>query len=484
MSTTRAGIYCRISRDAEDEGLGVQRQEQDCRTLAARLGLEAVEVFIDNDISASTRSTKRRPRYEDMLSSAERGDLDVVLAYSTSRLTRRPMEYERLITLVEKRGTRIETVVSGRVDLTTADGRFIARTLANADAAEAERTAERVKRAALGRAEKGEWHGGHVPYGYRQSGKGRLLVVPSEAAVLREIADRYLKGETRYGLVSDLNRREVLTSKGRPWSSRTLDRVLSSPSIAGLRKTADGRLVEGSWEPILERTIWERLCAKMQHPDRIASGKQGEYTGARKFALSGLLKCGLCGKTMYSQPYMGKPSFICQDQASVAGRKLRIGYDDLEQFVSRLVFDALDSPQVASAMQTEESGDEAVRQLSDELAADREMLARLLDDYADGLLSREELKRQQTRLRQRVEDNQRAMERLTARPVLRDVPTGDEARRLWEERDVTWRRTLLSALIEKVVIGPFPKGAPMRPAEAWEDRARLLAQRVEIVWLA
>lgn len=161
--TTRAGIYCRISRDAEDEGLGVQRQEQDCRTLAARLGVEVAEVFVDNDISASTRSTKRRARYEDMLGAAERGDLDVVLAYSTSRLTRRPMEYVRLITLVEKRDTRIDTVVSGRVDLITADGRFIARTLANADAAEAERTAERVKRAALGRAENGEWHGGHVP---------------------------------------------------------------------------------------------------------------------------------------------------------------------------------------------------------------------------------------------------------------------------------------------------------------------------------
>lgn len=302
--------------------------------------------------------------------------------------------------------------------------------------------------------------------------------------MLRQIADRYLKGETRYGLVADLNRRGIKTSKSKPWSSRTLDHALSSPSIAGLRKTAGGRLVQGSWEPILERTVWERLCAKMEHPDRIASGKQGEYTGARKFALSGLLKCGICGKTMYSQPYMGKPSFICQDQSSERGRKIRIGYDDLETFVSRLVFEALDSPQLSTAMQAEESEDEAVQQLSDALAADRETLTRLQDDYADGLLDRDALKRQQLRLRERIEKNQQALERLTARPVLRDVPTGDEARRLWEERDVTWRRTLLSAVIEKVVIGPFPKGAPKRPADAWEDRARLLAQRVEIVWRA
>jgi DNA invertase Pin-like site-specific DNA recombinase len=87
------------------------------------------------------------------------GGIDVMLAYSTSRLTRRPLEYERLIELTALTGLDIQTVVSGPVQLGTADGRAIARVLAVIDAAEAERMSERVTRAKLQRAEQGLWRG-------------------------------------------------------------------------------------------------------------------------------------------------------------------------------------------------------------------------------------------------------------------------------------------------------------------------------------
>jgi DNA invertase Pin-like site-specific DNA recombinase len=59
----RAAIYTRISRDKEGTELGVQRQEQDCRALAERDGLQVVRVYTENDIGASTLSKKRRPEY-------------------------------------------------------------------------------------------------------------------------------------------------------------------------------------------------------------------------------------------------------------------------------------------------------------------------------------------------------------------------------------------------------------------------------------
>src|SRR4051812_10863947 len=128
MSGTRAAIYCRISRDPEGLRIGVDRQEEDCRTLAKREGLVVVgEPFIDNDISASTLSRKARPRYAALLEAASERRVDVVLAYSNSRLTRRPLELEDLIQLHERHGTQIITVVSGKDDLSTADGRMVAR---------------------------------------------------------------------------------------------------------------------------------------------------------------------------------------------------------------------------------------------------------------------------------------------------------------------------------------------------------------------
>ena len=60
MPSLTAAIYCRISNDPEGRELGVERQEEDARLLAARLGLDVVKVFTDNDVSASTKSRKRR----------------------------------------------------------------------------------------------------------------------------------------------------------------------------------------------------------------------------------------------------------------------------------------------------------------------------------------------------------------------------------------------------------------------------------------
>ncbi|NYI46303.1 DNA invertase Pin-like site-specific DNA recombinase [Nocardioides aromaticivorans] len=52
MQKNRAAIYTRISQDRTGAGLGVDRQEQDCRAKAEELGLDVVAVFSDNDTSA------------------------------------------------------------------------------------------------------------------------------------------------------------------------------------------------------------------------------------------------------------------------------------------------------------------------------------------------------------------------------------------------------------------------------------------------
>ena len=56
---TVAGIYCRISQDRTGEGLGVERQEADCRQLAERLGWQVAGVYTDNDVSAFSKKPRK-----------------------------------------------------------------------------------------------------------------------------------------------------------------------------------------------------------------------------------------------------------------------------------------------------------------------------------------------------------------------------------------------------------------------------------------
>lgn len=67
-----------------------------------------------------------------MLSRAEAGEFDALVYYSTTRLTRRMKERLRIIDLVDDRAARrrpirLRSVASGEEDLTTADGRMVAK---------------------------------------------------------------------------------------------------------------------------------------------------------------------------------------------------------------------------------------------------------------------------------------------------------------------------------------------------------------------
>ncbi len=83
----RAAIYCSVSTDEQAErGHSLDAQERDCRTLAAELGAEVVEVFIDAGVSGSSWDA---PALTSMLSSARRAAFELLIVFDPDRLARR-----------------------------------------------------------------------------------------------------------------------------------------------------------------------------------------------------------------------------------------------------------------------------------------------------------------------------------------------------------------------------------------------------------
>lgn len=302
---TRAAVYCRISKDAEKRSEGVERQREDCLALASRLRARvAGEPYVDNDIGASTRSRRKvRPAFEEMLASVERGEVDVIVAYSNSRLTRRPAELERLIQLHEKTGVQIHTVVSGTDDLSSADGRMVARIKASVDAAESERISERTRRAKAERKKSGLPQDGRARYGYRRvwSDKGKVVgYVPDVEGgtdeVLRTLYRDYLDGAGLAVLCRRLAERGVPSPANKDWSTQTLSHVLCSGFAAGvIRELATGEEHPGAHEPLIDAATWQRF----KDMRAAKSGNWREVPRARQaWVLAGIAKCGLCGKNL------------------------------------------------------------------------------------------------------------------------------------------------------------------------------------------
>ena len=185
-----AAVYCRISVDRVGGGLGVERQELDCRRLAASLGWTVADVYIDNDISAY--SGKRRPEYERLLDDISSGRVDGLLTWHLDRLNRSPLELERLIKVLERNDVIVQTVAAGVLDLASASGRAVARTLSAWARFESEHKSERMRAATMQRALAGAPAGGSFrPFGY---GPDKLTLVPAEAKIVRELVRRLLAG--------------------------------------------------------------------------------------------------------------------------------------------------------------------------------------------------------------------------------------------------------------------------------------------------
>ncbi|MFJ6384971.1 recombinase family protein [Kitasatospora sp. NPDC092039] len=158
---TLAAIYCRISDDRVGAGLGVKRQETDCRSLCGRLSWPVGRVYVDNDLSAY--SGRPRGDYRALMADLWTGPQNAVAAWHTDRLHRSPLELEEFIDLCDRRHILVETYLAGPLDLTTPAGRAVARTLGAWARYESEHKAERSRRKALELAETGQVSGG----GYR-----------------------------------------------------------------------------------------------------------------------------------------------------------------------------------------------------------------------------------------------------------------------------------------------------------------------------
>src|SRR5579859_2137385 len=104
-----AAIYVRISDDPELSRLGVQRQERECRELAARLGWPIGRVYEDDDRSAFKANVKRRA-YLDLLADMRSGKVRRLIAWHSDRIHRQPAELVEFIKVADAAKVAIATV--------------------------------------------------------------------------------------------------------------------------------------------------------------------------------------------------------------------------------------------------------------------------------------------------------------------------------------------------------------------------------------
>jgi site-specific DNA recombinase len=452
----QAGLYLRMSRDAEARGLGIGRQRKDGEALATRLGWPIVKEYSDHDLSASKYSRKPRPGYLQMLQDLQEGTINAVVVYDQDRLVRPPKELEELLEVCDRARAWHIAAVSGEIDVRNSDDLFRARILAAVNAKESDNISRRVRRKQRELAEHGRPHGGPRRYGYRHDFSG---IEPDEATRVQDLARRVLAGESLASLCRELNARGVPTAAAGRWSPATLRRILIGPHLAGLRVYGE-QLYPAAWPAILSEDTHHALRALLMDPQRTTNPLH-----PTRHLWSGLLICGHCGMRMYAYYRQAKTRAVktlrCHRKLGGCGRLAR-GAEPIETFLEAAVFEMVRRPAFTQFLTRRSAVPDERRALLEQVSAVEALQQENLVAYAapePGARRRTkaEFEMVAARLDGQLALLNRKLRALSA-PEFPDALTDGDLEQEWPALPFYARRRIVATLIARVTLLPVGRG--------------------------
>lgn len=364
----RAAIYSRFSTDRQSES-SIEDQVRICSEYATREGMTVCERFADYGISGA--SIGNRPGYIKLREALLARRVDVVLVTDLSRLSRSTGDLNKEIDRFVARGVRVVGVQEG-YDSARKGHKLQAGLSGMMGEAFREMVKERTYAALHTRARDGRPTGGKC-YGYSDS-----KVYETEAAIVREIFERYAAGDSCRSIAADLNARAV-PSPGSTWkrSERRCAGWVAScvrAIIRNERYTGIVRWNTSEWvkDPdsgkrqrrARPRTEWidhqnevlrivsDELYRRAQRRTRLADDERLRAGGKPRYLLSGLLTCAECGAHYV---IAGPNSYACSSYVNgrACNNSLRVRRDQVERSLLEPVRDRLLAPDRVNRMARE-----------------------------------------------------------------------------------------------------------------------------------
>ena len=329
LKSTPAALYARVSSDRQDVDLSVAAQLRALRDYAERNGYLVVREYIDE---AESGRVADRPQFRKMLDEASQADapFQEILVWKFSRFTRKREHAVAFKSMLRRRGIRVTSITEHADDTPT--GKLMEAIIESVDEFYSENLAQEVTRGMCEAASRGFFLSSKAPYGYRRikvldGAKERptLEVDRDTAPIVKEIFEKSLRGVGLKEIAAELNERGI-TNKGKRWGRTGLHYVLTNEAYTGTAiwgrtttgdKQPDPVRAEGAWEALVPREVFDQVQQGLQER---APKKQRPARVGSKYLLSGLLRCGACGK-----PYTGQGAKSGKFSYYVCGTLLREG---------------------------------------------------------------------------------------------------------------------------------------------------------------
>ena len=163
-----------------------------------------------------------------------------------------------------------------------------------------------------------------IPYGYTIR-EGRTVIEHTEAEIIREIFDEYIKGASLKDIAENLTQRRIpYTEKTDVWDKARIARIIDNAKYIG----------DEEYDPIIDEDTYEGAVSMKAARQRNTVQKECEGIAL----LRNRVKCEDCGSPMVrricSKRHV-KESWTCQN--AECGKRLRISDGDLLQKITILM---------------------------------------------------------------------------------------------------------------------------------------------------
>ncbi len=244
LRTIRCAIYTRKSSEEglEQEFNSLHAQREACEAYVASQRHEGWRTLATSyDDGGFSGGSMERPGLKRLLSDIHAELIDTVVVYKVDRLTRSLTDFARMVEVFDTKGVSFVSVTQS-FNTTSSMGRLTLNVLLSFAQFEREVTGERIRDKIAASKKKGLWMGGFVPMGYAADGR-TLRIVDEEAAIIRDIFERFLILGGIRRLKEELDRKHVVTrafksASNREWGARPfslghLRAILANPIYAG-----------------------------------------------------------------------------------------------------------------------------------------------------------------------------------------------------------------------------------------------------------
>ena len=254
-----------------------------------------------------------RPQFRNMIDEGGKATapFQVILVWKFSRFTRKREHAVAFKSMLRRKGIRVVSITEHADDSPT--GKLMEAIIESVDEFYSENLAQEVVRGMREAASRGFFLGSKAPFGYTRikvsdgvKDRPTLEVDPVAAPIVKEIFESSRRGNGLKEICKELNGRGI-TNRGRRWQKNVVHYLLTNEAYTGTavwgvkskdEKAQEPVRVENAWPALVSRETFDLVQQGLHEraPARQRPGRVGS-----QYLLSGLLRCGVCGKPYSAQ---------------------------------------------------------------------------------------------------------------------------------------------------------------------------------------